>query len=320
MADRLRIATDDLPEKDRIPFMRDFYGRFIMGLDLDPLPEADLDMEMHALQLERAGISYGSISPLTAERSNAMTSDGNDRIVIASYAAPFWSTGSRGQDFVVSPGDALVMPLDRPVRWVFTERSIATSVFVEPEAVRARLPRFDPEGPMAFAAGMPGLDLLFSHARSVMQSRSVGPSIAEVTARQLIDLASFALGNVRHPDEVGATESVRAARFRAARADVDGLFRQPDLSIRALAAKHGISVRYLQLLFEENGATFSQYLQSVRLDHAFRRLQDAPPFMKVRDIAAEAGFADMSTFNRLFRQRYGETPVAVRSSRAERVP
>jgi AraC-like DNA-binding protein len=35
---------------------------------------------------------------------------------------------------------------------------------------------------------------------------------------------------------------------------------------------------------------------------------------KIADIAAEAGFTDLSYFNRAFRRRYGETPSDLRET------
>jgi AraC-like DNA-binding protein len=74
-----------------------------------------------------------------------------------------------------------------------------------------------------------------------------------------------------------------------------------------------VTPRYLQSLFENDGGTFSNYLRSQRLARAHRMLTN-PAFESrpVTAIAYEAGFADLSYFNRCFRQRYGATPRDIR--------
>jgi AraC-like DNA-binding protein len=37
--------------------------------------------------------------------------------------------------------------------------------------------------------------------------------------------------------------------------------------------------------------------------------------MRVAEIALEAGFSDISYFNRLFRARFGDTPTGIRGQR-----
>ncbi|HEY7458682.1 MAG TPA: helix-turn-helix transcriptional regulator [Xanthobacteraceae bacterium] len=71
--------------------------------------------------------------------------------------------------------------------------------------------------------------------------------------------------------------------------------------------------RYVQLLFEREGTTFSEYVLNKRLARAHRMLAD-PRYVTwtVTDVALEAGFGDVSYFNRRFRRRYGARPTDVR--------
>jgi AraC-like DNA-binding protein len=79
----------------------------------------------------------------------------------------------------------------------------------------------------------------------------------------------------------------------------------------AIAQK--ISPRYVQMLFEAEGTTFSSFVMAERLALAHRRLADPGHSAKaVSAIAYECGFGDLSYFNRSFRAAYGETPSDVR--------
>ena len=83
----------------------------------------------------------------------------------------------------------------------------------------------------------------------------------------------------------------------------------------AVAARHGVTPRYVHKLFEGEGIPYTQFVLRQRLERAYRRLRD-PRFAasSVSAIAYDAGFGDLSYFNRAFRRRYGATPSDVRSA------
>jgi AraC-like DNA-binding protein len=87
----------------------------------------------------------------------------------------------------------------------------------------------------------------------------------------------------------------------------------PKLSVRDVAARHGVSVRYVQQLFERSGTTFTKFLLEQRLLSAYQRLTNALfRAVTVTQIASDCGFGDVSTFNRAFRRRFSATPSDVR--------
>jgi AraC-like DNA-binding protein len=82
-----------------------------------------------------------------------------------------------------------------------------------------------------------------------------------------------------------------------------------------LAKANAISERYPRKLFEDVGASFSDFLPERRLELAHRIL--ANPLYRNRrisELAFEAGFSDLSHFSRRFRARFGETPSAARAA------
>jgi AraC-like DNA-binding protein len=102
----------------------------------------------------------------------------------------------------------------------------------------------------------------------------------------------------------------------AIKADVASHFSESDLSVAAVAARHSVTPRYIHKLFETEGATFSEYVLACRLDFAHRlltipRLVGRP----ITSVAFDAGFSDLSHFNRMFRRRYNATPTEVRAAK-----
>lgn len=86
----------------------------------------------------------------------------------------------------------------------------------------------------------------------------------------------------------------------------------PDFGPHEVAARAGISLRYLQKLFTERGSTCSDFIYSFRLDQASRLLQRRESLgaasQPLSEIADACGFRDYAHFARKFRQRFGHPP------------
>jgi AraC-like DNA-binding protein len=88
-------------------------------------------------------------------------------------------------------------------------------------------------------------------------------------------------------------------------------FSDPDFG--PVAAEAGISPRYLQKLFTERGSTCSEFIYSIRLDHAAHLLRRRAPRdagQRLSEIAYGCGFRDYTHFARKFRRRIGCAPGA----------
>jgi AraC-like DNA-binding protein len=87
------------------------------------------------------------------------------------------------------------------------------------------------------------------------------------------------------------------------------------LSVAAVAARQGVTPRYVHKLFEGEGSTFSGYLLARRMEFARRQLTASRLASRsITSIALDAGFSDLSHFNPAFRRRYGATPTETRAS------
>ena len=87
----------------------------------------------------------------------------------------------------------------------------------------------------------------------------------------------------------------------------------PDLGPCEAAIEAGISLRYLQKLFTQRSSTCSEYIYSLRLDHATHLLQLRKLLRTgepISEIAYACGFRDYTHFKRKFRHRFGHLPAA----------
>ena len=81
------------------------------------------------------------------------------------------------------------------------------------------------------------------------------------------------------------------------------------LGPNSLSEMFHISVRYLQMLFQDEGICASNYIMCKRLEQCQRELERSIFTKdKISDVAFRWGFTDLSSFSNAFRKRYGVSP------------
>lgn len=93
----------------------------------------------------------------------------------------------------------------------------------------------------------------------------------------------------------------------------------PDLSPATVAQHAGISLRYLQQLFESIGDNATQAIRRRRLERCHSDLRD-PRYgaESITEISFRWGFNDAAYFSRIFKDVYGLSPSAHRRGRDAR--
>jgi AraC-like DNA-binding protein len=86
-----------------------------------------------------------------------------------------------------------------------------------------------------------------------------------------------------------------------------------DLSVQSVGRHFALTPRYVHVLFEREGTTFSTFLLEQRLLLAHRMLK-SPRYASstIAAIAYAAGFGDLSHFNHCFRRRFAASPTEIR--------
>lgn len=154
------------------------------------------------------------------------------------------------------------------------------------------------------------LDLLIIQAGS-LAGRSLPPDVARACEAGLLALLSVA-------QEREAGEPAGDPLFRDILADIAANCRQQDYGVAQVAQRYKLNVRTLQKMFQKHGTKLSEHITAARLKYAGAALLDpANAGRKVSDIAFEAGFNDIATFNRLFRKTFGRAPSAFRTEAAQ---
>jgi len=276
--DRIDFSTDSFPSEDRDAFLRDYYARIAMRFELAPIDGEPIAVRARSMLL---------------------------------------AVEARG-DVAVAPGEALVSALDRPIKVIGPSQTNRMLSFqISRQALAPLVPDIDDRLTGRLALGSPGLGLLHGYALSLLGLEAMRPDVGRAAARHLVELVALAIGATGEGRERASTGGLRAARLAAAKKAILRGLGSPGLSAVSVAAQLGISPRYLHMLFEGEGYSFSEFLTEQRLVRALELLADSR--RRIVDVAYEVGFGDVGTFNRACRGRCGQAPTGMRRGWAERV-
>jgi AraC-like DNA-binding protein len=169
------------------------------------------------------------------------------------------------------------------------------------------------------ARGFSGTDgpgrFLYSYVQSLVMGKSDGDLlIAKYLQENLMELlgtALVALGQAG-PHKDSDTKTMVLSRVKAhIRANLSDV----ELSPVNTAKAHGLSLRKLHYLFENEGTTVSRFIQDSRLDQCRKEIEVGHMSERsICDIAMAWGFKDSAHFSRAFRTRFGLTPRECRAA------
>jgi len=316
MSDRLFFSTDSLPERDRLPaFCEEFFRRHLV-LDVVPHRDQPFRSVMELQQAGPVGVSLNFTTPVDFLRPPQFLRDGNDALSVVLIRSGGALLTHGGSDLKLGPGDAVVCDngCAGTVHW--TADSWLMNLAIPRPTMTAMLPPGDRLAGAKLDRDDMALQLLFGYLGGTLDIGADGSGRAmQLYGEHILDLVALALGAEGDAREFVEQRSVAAVRRAAIVREIEAGATDPRLSANVIASRQGITPRYLRLLLEETGRTFSEHVLEKRLETAAALLRDfRQQERKVSAIAFECGFGDLSYFNRAFRRRYGETPSDVRET------
>jgi len=126
----------------------------------------------------------------------------------------------------------------------------------------------------------------------------------------LVDLLIAALAGTSTRGMFTSNQLVMRQRIKSF---VETRLADPCLNCTLVSEAHGISVRYLNKLFENDEVSLSEWMWARRLDRARVSIESSQTTgQSITQIAYDWGFKDPAHFSRAFKARYGESPSAYR--------
>jgi AraC family transcriptional regulator, positive regulator of tynA and feaB len=208
-------------------------------------------------------------------------------------------------------GDVALVDVTRPITCVSDNGSVRRLSLNLPRRSLVSHLGFEPRGGTYRRSGTPAARLLYEVVLDALNGDgSACPPVDSYMQLAVYDL----LGALFAPPDPPSLSSGPANKlFMRIRGLIKDRFADPDFGPPEAASEAGISLRYLQKLFTQRGSTCTEFIYSLRLDHA-ARLLDRRKLLAMSEpistIAYDCGFRDYTHFARKFRHRFGYSPGA----------
>ncbi|MBH1964201.1 MAG: helix-turn-helix transcriptional regulator [Comamonadaceae bacterium] len=307
----LSLRSPPIHDPNQLTAFQEKFEQFFGGIQVEPLYGHPLMVTGTISTFGQMGILIGQASPSRCIHPASIGAD--DAILMMGIYEGRGSIGARSREWSMGNGDIVFAGSHHPesvamhtlahLCQVTLSRSLLTSMGVDVDASMLKPLR----GHSASAMMMRYAYMLRDH------DELSTPELRRAATLHMHDLAALAMGATGDVAHTAHVRGARSARVLAIKNDIAAHFTDTSLSAEVLAKRQGITPRYLHMLLAREGVAFSALVREQRLALVYRRLRD-PRLLasSIQTIAFDAGFGDLSYFNRSFRQRYGMTPSEAR--------
>jgi len=311
-----RYSTEDLPERDRFAVWREVVGPVFLRLAVSDLPDHPFRSSGTLLTLPSLGVQWADNSGIRMDRTRDLISDGSDDLILPLVTSGRHYASQRGNETALDANTTALLSSGEIGSVSSASRSRAVVLRMPRKGVAAIAPGLDDMLGRSIPRSCEALRLLTGYIHLLRTDVALATlELQRLAVTHIYDLLALAIGATRESAEVASVRGLRAARLCAAKVDIAENLSNPGLSPVLVAKRQGISPRYLHMLFEAGGTSFSQFVLNRRLAAAHAMLANPHnDHLSISDIAYAAGFGDLSHFNRSFRHYYGATPREIRRS------
>jgi AraC-like DNA-binding protein len=314
--DRIIFSTDALPKHQRFPAYCEEILRPSCGLELRTADQSGFRAHLEFRRVGMIDIMSNTLTAIDTARTANLVRDGDDALLVMLLLDGHAYQTQLGEDHELHAGDAIICDSAYPGEFNLLTNSRLLSLKVPRTKFGALLPHMS-----RFAGLTPGRDRV---ALRLLSDYLVGTfdvdfggsdEVAQLHQDFIIDLVALALGTEGDTRALAEQRGGQAVRRAAVVQAIAASMADPALDATMVAARLGITVRYVHHLLQPTGRSFSEHLLDKRLARAVELLCEVGQrHRKIADIAFEVGFKDLSYFNRMFRRKYSGTPTELRQT------
>ncbi|MDD2800638.1 MAG: helix-turn-helix domain-containing protein [Methylococcales bacterium] len=304
-----RFSTDDVPLPDRRSWLREVIGREYTHVDITPPVDGKLFNEMTIYPWQNLQLSKINSSSITLQRlPHEPESISQDAYFAVILLAGQYHLQQNGREVFLQAGDISLYDATLPHRIECPDAFSKLLISIPRSTLRDRVGGIE----QCTALHIPGQIGIGAITANFIRSAAV--QTGTIDAQDFSALAEYALDLLTM-----AITAVRPANFNLSRSRVILLNRIKDfvehhladstLDAAMVSDSVGLSVRYLNDLFNDEDTSLVRYIWQRRLEHcALDMRAEVHIGHSLTDIALRWGFNDMSHFSRSFKSRFGCPP------------
>jgi AraC-like DNA-binding protein len=307
---KLVAAYAGAPKGMRYEAWREDLCRSFCRIDVEPCDTGKIDCRVEIEQLGSLTLAAPKGSSAQFARTAPLLSDAcDDLVLLVSLSGQTFAT-QRGRPFLLMPLQMYLSEMSAECSARLADGSHFAAIRIPRSELLSICPTAEARLSRAIVDNEPLRETIARYyAFAADAAVRLDPIAQRLVAQHMIDLVALLLGTGPEETELATRRGYSAARLHAIEADIVDHLADGDLTIDSIAQRRGLSPKQIQRTFERNGKTFTEFVREQRLLRATRLL--ASPGnrgKKIAEIAFDAGFGDLSYFNRAFRERFGTTP------------
>ena len=257
-------------------------------------------------------VADGAVSVARTEAAISRDHDNRIMLVVNRGQSPM-HVRQFGREAVLKQDEMSVVAMDNPAECTTPRSGSSNIVMIPREMIDKAGAMLERHSATKLAGDAAARRLLSAHLRELLDCDEPLDAATENAAGDYIaDLVNAIVRPVGAPKKSNGDAEIDS-RLAAVRKQIGKSFRDPNLAPGAVGKPLGLSARSIQHLLKQNGTTFTAEVTALRLEAAYGMLKSGAK-APIAEIAFKCGFADLSTFYRAFRARYGETPNALRAN------
>jgi AraC-like DNA-binding protein len=314
------FRSEDVPAADRFDYWRELMIQTVAPMDMSSDHADDFQASMRVLELGAVHVWPTAFQSVTFHRTPKLIRQADPELLhMTIVASGTMGMVHAGQETIPGPGDLCVVDFSQPFD---SHAGPVKGVGVEiPKQMLAltgnkvnRLLGHRISAREGFGA------LLAQFLTSITtDTGSFQPSDSHRLGTIVLDLVSALFAHELHADNTLTPETRRRTLTMRIHSFIQQHLADPQLTPRAIAAAHHISLSYLHRLFREQDLTVAAWIRHQRLERARRDLTDpALRHNTIHQIATRWAFTHAADFTRAFRTHYGMPPRDYRRARAGR--
>ncbi|MET0281719.1 MAG: AraC family transcriptional regulator [Steroidobacteraceae bacterium] len=310
---RQRWTTSDVEPRHALDYWKDAVCRSFLEIDIDSSEAGGFEACLEAAQFASGSLYDVQAGAQRVRRTPARIARSRTAwILLMQVRAGEALFRQYGRECALRAGDTVVVDCAQPYELDCLGATRSVMLRYPHDWLSAWLPSVESAAARVYRAG-DGWGGALSAALAGLETTHAEPLAlpAGVVSEQLASLVALAAGPQEHAVDR------QHHRFRQLQDSLRERCHDSLLTPAAFAAAHGISRRYLHLLFARAGTTFGAELMRMRLEVARRLLADPRwSAVSVAEVAARCGFAEPSHFARRFRAAHGVAPQHFRRAQA----
>ena len=306
-------TTKEILTASRAEIWREFISETFVELDCSGMSKDDFFGELRARTIGGLGISSITTDAYDVFRTDkSIAKSAADDFLVSVQTKGSSVIRQLGREAVLNPGDFTIYDSAVPYHLHFASRLSQIVVQIPREMMKEYFSTPEALTALPVRGGHGIAQIMTNFATSAFrQSLQLDEHSQDQVARTFVELLATSIReSANMPTRQRAnreTQLIRVKQFIAAR------LKDPSLSPKLIAAENGISVRYLQVLFEDEGVSPNRYIIDQRLERAKQDLANVKFSHKsISEICFGWAFGDTAHFSRAFKAKFGKSPRTFR--------